>query len=177
MKCICKEKKVNRDIRYEAEVQAYFYKNIYIIIDGLHKLPALGSIRSKDLIKIVGKDFPRYYRYVDNDKKQIEKFFKTIKLTIKVDEKNNYLRKIFNDYYLVVKNYLLFSGSGTVSTISDLLEKKGNKILFNDINTLLGNHYPKIEIARECDERIPIIFFLYNSGLIFKYDSMYIYFA
>lgn len=80
-------------------------------------------------------------------------------------------------YRQIVKNYLKLTGRELISNLSDYCERKGNRLTYEEMEEVLGKHYPKAKWVNKSDRKQCVITFMEHTEYIYyKYDNNYVYF-
>lgn len=79
-------------------------------------------------------------------------------------------------YEAVVQNHLKHTGRDILTRLSECCEKTHGRISYPQMNEILGRHYPKALKSSSVDNRICIIIFLNQVGLLFRFDENHVYF-
>lgn len=80
-------------------------------------------------------------------------------------------------YKQIVKNYLKLSGKELVLNLSDYCERNNGRLTYEEMEEILGKHYPKAKWVDKSDiKRCVITFMEHTEYILYKYDDKYVYF-
>ena len=164
--------------KYLNDVKTYLDQNIYIIVYGIRLLACVDEINYSAFKKIFGTSFPKSPRFDEEDyKNQIKCLLKALNIKISMKKRGNSIKEILDDYSLVVNTHVMFTGNKILENLTKKIELFNGRMPYSAVSRVLGPHYPKVSFALDADERITMVFFLYELGFVFKFDCNELFFV
>ena len=163
--------------KYSEQVREYISRNGIKTVLILNYLKDDINILSNDIIEqVMGKDFPKAI-WIDSESviDQCLCFLKHTGYEVTYDESKGFVFKKEKQYKQIVNNYLKLSGSDIMTRLSECCEKTSGKITYDEMQKIIGVHYPRAPYAIKADYRVNIILFLKETGMLFKFDDNHIY--
>ena len=79
-------------------------------------------------------------------------------------------------YKAIVQNHLKLSGMCIMERLAYYCEKTKGRLDYEQVEEVLGFHYPKAPYIGKMDKRVSIIMFLKATGIPFKFNETHVYF-
>lgn len=170
-RCSCK---VKND--YSKRVEEYVKKEGIKAIKRLYSLKYLEGLSSEKIIIVLGEDYPKA-PWIDegNITGQFICMLKQIGYDYAYEENGKVYLDIAGIYNQVVSNHLKLSGREILYALSDCCEKTQGRISYEQMKEILGKHYPRPLKSTNIDERVSIIVFLKEAGILFNFDEKHVY--
>lgn len=128
-----------------------------------------------ELEQILGKDYPKApWIKPWNKKERVSQFLRTAGCKF---HEGRYSVVIANAHYKdVVNNYLNLSGIGFWENVSRKCQESGGYVTFQELEYILGEHYPKAPGVDKSNKKMCIIMFLNQLDVpYFPYESYVIF--
>ena len=164
--------------KYELEVKKYFEANGVTIMKKIHEGGYdIRTIKEDDLQQLLTEDFPKAdWIESHNVAEQSRYLLAHMGYNFEYDAYGMLYLKEDIMYKTIVYNHLQLSGCNILNALSDYCQRTSGRISYDEMQEVLGKHYPKTIHVNVLDERLNVLLFLKTSGLLFKFDENYVYF-
>lgn len=173
-----KQRTVKRDDGYSKDVNEYIdSKGIRILKKLYDNYCCDYGLSEQQIIEVFGKDFPKSSWIKHNNiTSQLVCLLEQIGYGFASIEDGKVYLDRKGMYKSIVENHLRYSGRDILYSLADCCERTHGRVSYNEMNCVIGIHYPKAIKNRAATERICIIIFLKQTGMLFKFDETHVYF-
>lgn len=163
---------------YSSEVESYLEKNALKLFRKTIKESLQGEILTEEKANsLLGKSYPVAYWVDETDiKKQFLCLLKEAGYLFTYSKNGKIVLKNKKQYTDIVNNHLKFSGRGIVDRLAYYCESTSGRLTYEEASKALGCHFPKPPYYKGDDERICVLAFLQETGLLIKFDEAHVYF-
>lgn len=173
-----KKREQRKREQYSNQVQSYMKQYGISIVKRILDSSSDNNLLSEANIKeALGTDYPKCPWITDDDViSQFVQLLKEVGYEFCYNEMGQLQFKIEDAYKAIVQNHLKFSGREILSRLSECCQKTYGRVSYEEMDEVLGFHYPKAPNVNSCDNRVCIVLFLKETGIPFKFDETHIYF-
>lgn len=164
--------------KYELKAREYFKEHGITIMKKIHDEGYdIRKVKEDALQQVLTEDFPKAdWLDLHNIAEQSRCLLACMGYNFEYDAYGMLYLKEDEIYKTIVYNHLQLSGCAILNALSDYCQRTSGRISYDDMQEVLGKHYPRTTHINVLDERLNVLLFLKTSGMLFKFDESHVYF-